>query len=200
MNIDFYFDFISPYSYLAATQVPNFEIRHGVTFNWVPLSLPRLMHLSGNTSPAAVRNKAIYSLRDLKRWATRLDAPFKMIRPGVFDSRPALRIAAALQGRERSTFCHQAFECLWSGEVDPINENWLDQLFRARHLPAEYKRLQSESFEDNASAAFRAGAFGVPTFILDAGGRPQIFFGMDHMDFLGDACRQINTKKFCKKP
>jgi 2-hydroxychromene-2-carboxylate isomerase len=195
MNIDFYFDFISPYSYLAATQVPNFEARHGMAFNWIPLSLPRLMQLSGNTSPAAVKNKALYSLRDLRRWAVYLDIPFKMIRPGTFDSRPALRVAAALQGRNRSTLCRQVFECLWSGEVDPTDKNWLDQVFRVRHLPAEYRGLQNNSFEDHAHAAFRAGAFGVPTFILDDGGLPQMFFGMDHMDFLGLACQQANTRK-----
>lgn len=194
MNIDFYFDFISPYSYLATTQISNFEKKYEVTFNWIPLSLPRLMQLSGNTSPAAVKNKAIYSLRDLKRWATYLDVPFKMIRPGAFDSRPALRIAAALQGRDRSIFCIQIFECLWSGEVDPANENWLDQIFQIKQLPADYRRLSSESFEDHTHAAFRAGAFGVPTFILENRGRPQIFFGIDHMDFLGRACQQANTK------
>ena len=194
MNIDFYFDFISPYSYLAATQIADFENTHGVDCNWIPLSLPRLLQLSGNISPAAIKNKAIYSLRDLKRWATYLDVPFKMIRPGTFDSRPALRIAATLQGRDRGKFCLQIFECLWSGEIDPANKNWLDQIFRIRQLPADYKDLCSESFEDYAHKAFAAGAFGAPTFILEHRGHPQMFFGIDHMDFLGRACQQVNTK------
>jgi len=194
MNIDFYFDFISPYSYLAVTQISNFEKQHGITFNWIPLSLPRLFQLSGNTSPAAVKNKAIYSLRDLNRWATYLDVPFIMIRPGSFDSRPALRIATALQGRDRSHFCQQVFECLWSGEVDPTSEDWLDQIFHIRQLPADYRKLCSESFEDHSHAAFKAGTFGVPTFILEKEGRPQMFFGIDHMDFLARACQQVNTK------
>ena len=140
MNIDFYFDFISPYSYLAATQISDFEKKYEVTFNWIPLSLPRLMQLSGNTSPAAVKNKAIYSLRDLKRWATYLDVPFKMIRPGAFDSRPALRIATALQGRDRSNFCLQIFECLWSNEVDPTNENCIA-------LPVSFLKLSIRSIK-----------------------------------------------------
>ena len=194
MNIDFYFDFISPYSYLAATQISAFEKKHAVTCNWIPVSLPRLMQLSGNTSPAAVKNKAIYSLRDLRRWATCLDVPFKMIRPGAFDSRPALRIATALQGRDRSNFCLQVFECLWSGEVDPKNKDWLDQVFQVRQLPAAYRKLCSEFFEDYTHTAFKAGAFGVPTFILENGGRPQMFFGIDHMDFLARTCQQVNTK------
>ena len=194
MNIDFYFDFISPYSYLAATQASDFEEKNGVKFNWIPVNLPRLMKLSGNTSPATVKNKAIYSLRDLNRWVTYLNVPFKMVRPGTFDSRPALRVAAALQGKDRSNFCQQVFECLWSGEVDLTSEDWLDQVFQIRQLPADYSKLGSESFEDFTHAALKAGAFGVPTFILENGGQPRVFFGIDHMDFLRRACQQANTK------
>ena len=114
-RVDFYSDFISPYSYLAATQLPGFSQKHQVEISWLPLNLPRLINLSGNISPAAVKNKAIYSLRDLNCWAVYLDTPFRMIRPGTFDSRPALRIAGALQGGDRESFCLEVFETLWSG-------------------------------------------------------------------------------------
>jgi len=56
-RIDFYFDFINPYSYLAATQLSGFSQKHQVEINWLPLNLPRLMKLSGNISPAAVKTK-----------------------------------------------------------------------------------------------------------------------------------------------
>jgi len=104
-GIDFYFDFISPYSYLAATQITAFEEKNAAAFNWLPVNLPRLIKLSGNTPPSHIRNKALYSLCDLKRWASLLDVPFKMIMPGSFDSRPALRIAGALRHEQRARFC-----------------------------------------------------------------------------------------------
>nr|WP_100276510.1 DsbA family protein [Mariprofundus aestuarium] len=58
-RIDFYFDFISPYSYLAATQLPGFSQKHQVEINWLPLNLPQLMKLPGNTSPAAVNSSSV---------------------------------------------------------------------------------------------------------------------------------------------
>jgi len=188
-HIDFYFDFISPYSYLAATQLPALAEKQRVEINWLPLNLPRLMQLSGNTSPAAIKNKALYSLRDLKRWAAYLDLPFIMIRPGSFDSRPALRIAGVLTAGDRERFCLAVFESLWSGEVDPIRPGWLKEIFELKALPPEWIAIQNEDFEVNSHTALKAGAFGVPSFVLHkSSGRPELFFGVDHMDFLSRAC------------
>jgi len=187
--IDFYFDFISPYSYLAATQIKSFEMQHRATCDWLPVNLPRLMKNAGNISPVSVKNKALYSLRDLKRWATYLDLPFKMIRPGTFDSRPAMRIAGALEGEERATFCLTVFETIWSGAIDVKEETWLTQIMENSTLPRQWLELGSEAFEENTKHALKAGAFGVPSFVLHAEeGRSELFFGLDHMDFLARSC------------
>jgi len=192
--IDFYFDFISPYSYLAAIQLKDFEREYGVSFNWLPVNLPRLIKLSGNTPPSLIKNKALYSLRDLKRWAIHLDAPFKMIRPGTFDSRPAMRIAGALEGESRVQFCLAVFVALWSGAVNSTDENWLAQIVERKQLPSAWLSLQNEDFETNTHTALKAGAFGVPSFVIHPPkGRSELFFGIDHMDFLARACHKLNT-------
>jgi len=197
-NIDFYFDFISPYSYLAASQISQFEQQHKADFNWLPINLPRLIKLSGNMPPGQIRNKALYSLRDLKRWAGYLDVPFKMIKPGTFDSRPALRIAGALETDERGRFCRSIFNALWSGQVDPTQANWLALAIEAESLPKAWLDLQSEEFESNTHAALKAGAFGAPSFILQTHGRPELFFGLDHMDFLARACDPVTSQNISK--
>ncbi len=189
VSVDFYFDFISPYSYLASTQLQTFSARHHCEFNWLPVNLPRLIKLSGNVSPVMVRNKARYALRDLKRWAAYLDVPLKMIRPGSFDSRPALRVAGALPQAERSVFGMAVFNALWRGQVDVSRDDWLAQIFALNHLPGHWLKQQNEGFERYTRQALEAGAFGAPTFILHAPGRrPEMFFGVDHMDFLARAC------------
>lgn len=188
-RIDFYFDFISPYSYLAAVQIDSFEREHSARFQWIPVNLPKLIKLSGNIPPATIRNKAIYSLRDLKRWASYLNVPFKMIIPGSFDSRAAMRIAAALEGDDRAIFSLAVFEALWSGEVDPTgSEEWLDVVFALKSLPVEWRQLSSNILDENTEKALKASAFGVPTFFLHGQGRPEMFFGVDHMDFMARAC------------
>jgi len=47
-----------------------------------------------------------------------------------------------------------------------------------------------DRLDENTEMALKAGAFGVPTFILQGQGRAEMFFGMDHMEFLARACLQ----------
>lgn len=192
-KVNFYFDFISPYTYLASTQLAALSTEYGVIFEWLPVNLPKLMKQAGNVSPVSIKSKAIYSLRDLKRWAAYLDVPFKLIRPGSFDSRPALRIAGALQGEDRSVFCMAVFEALWSGSVDPTRDDWLVTLFEKARLPKAWLALASGDLEQYTEKALKAGVFGVPTFILHGKGRPEMFFGIDHMDFLARACESSGS-------
>jgi len=190
--IDFYFDFISPYSYLASTQLDAFSRRYGAEFKWIPVNLPRLIKWSGNIPPTTIRNKAVYSLRDLKRWATYLNVPFSMIRPGSFDSRPAMQIALTLQGENRIRFSHAVFDSIWPGTVDPKQPEWLQQVFTLHQLPDSWRPGREELLDDLTQQALDAGAFGVPTFFLHRNpGRNEMFFGLDHMDFLGRTCEKL---------
>jgi len=198
MTIEFYFDFISPYSYLASTRIAAFEQQHGIVMRWLPVNLPKLIHLSGNIAPGMIRNKALYSLRDLKRWALYLDVPFKMVKPGTFDTRPALRIAMALADQERVVFSRTLFHAIWSGETDMRDAAWLAEVFeRHAELPAAWLALDDgdgAGLDAQTTAACTAGAFGAPTFMLNSGKRPEMYFGLDHMDFLGRACDQLQQQ------
>lgn len=190
--IDFYFDFISPYSYLAATRLEGFSHQYGVDFQWLPVNLPKLIGWSGNTPPARIRNKALYSLRDLKRWAKHLDVPFIMIRPGSFDSRPAMRMALALQGEQRARFSMAVFNSIWSGAIDPKQDGWLEQVIALHELPSTWLSGQEDRLNVLTRQALNAGAFGAPTFFLHRKqGRAEMFFGVDHMDFLARACEAL---------
>jgi len=186
-EVDFYFDFISPYTYFAVTQMDNLEA-DDVNINWIAVNLPKLIKISGNVGPATIKNKALYSLRDLKRWAAYLDMPFKMIRPGTFDSRPAMYIAMALENEDRVCFCKAVFKAIWSGSVDVKQDDWLAQIFKQAQLSQAWFDLAGEQskamLETNTQQALQAGLFGVPTFILHDTPRPQMFFGVDRMDFL----------------
>jgi len=196
--IDFYFDFVSPYSYLAATRLDAFSRQFEASFTWLPINLPKLIHWAGNTPPSAIKKKAIYSLRDLKRWANYLDVPFTMIRPGSFDSRPAMRIALALEGEHREQFSMAVFNSIWSGTVDPKRADWLAQVLELHDLPQNWisgqgnQSGQVDRLDKLTQQALDAGAFGAPTFFLHRNhGRAEMFFGLDHMDFLARACEAL---------
>ena len=70
--IDFYFDFVSPYSYLASTVLPRVASGHGVVIDYQPFTLIELMQKVGNR-PTTIecQNKGVYVMTDLQRWAKR---------------------------------------------------------------------------------------------------------------------------------
>lgn len=195
MSLDFYFDFISPYSYLAVKRLPAFPSLAGIEMRWLPVNLPSLIRASGNTPPVTCRPKALYMIQDLKRWAATLDVPFRLIRPGSFDARPALSLACMLEGEDRVRFCSAAFDAIWSGAVDPVHEaDWLARIVAVQHLPDTWLALDLDQggmrLREGTEAAREAGCFGVPSFILKGEGRPQMFWGVDRMDFLAASCPQ----------
>ena len=69
-TIDFYFDFVSPYSYLASIILPRLAAGHGSSTHYRPFGLVDLMKIVGNR-PTTIEcnNKAVYAMADLQRWA-----------------------------------------------------------------------------------------------------------------------------------
>jgi 2-hydroxychromene-2-carboxylate isomerase len=76
-TIDFYFDFPSPYAYLAHTQLPRIAAEHGATVTYHPFRILELMKLVGNR-PTTIecKNKGKYAGVDLQRWAKRYNVDF----------------------------------------------------------------------------------------------------------------------------
>jgi len=147
------------------------------------------MRRSGNTSPAKVRNKGLYLLRDLKRQAAYLGVPLVMQKPVFFDARPALIAAQALNGVNRERFSVAVFNALWTGDIKPDHDGWVEDVMRQAALPAEWAAPDNpgqrmNELHENTEAAYKTGAFGAPTFILRSKGKPQLFWGVDRMDFL----------------
>lgn len=191
-SILFCFDYISPYSYLAATQMRRLSGRLGIPVIWQPFNLPRLIKLSGNKPPSTIRNKARYLLRDLKQYAQYLDVPFHMILPGSFDSRLAIASTLALSSDERETMATAVFNGLWAEGIDYRQDDWLNQVLASAGLPADW--ILTETYSQHMDAintvteeAYKAGAFGAPTFFLQGMGRRQMFWGVDRLHFLEQA-------------
>jgi len=102
-----------------------------------------------------------------------------------------MRVVGTLQEEDRERFCLYVFEALWSGEVDPTDANWLEEIARLKDISSEWLLMQNEDFEANTHAALKSGAFGVPSFVLHAEkGRNELFFGVDHMALLARTCKR----------
>ena len=193
-SIDFYFDFISPYSYLANAVLPRLAARHEASIDYRPFCLLDLMKIVGNRpTTLECRNKGVYAMADLQRWAKELSAHLRaesvlaehrLRRTGPrrirrYRRRPGRRVRRRRLRRRlwRAEDLSQRSELL--GTLDKAGFDGGRLLERAGS--ADYVvRL-----ERCTKAAAERGVFGSPTMFVGE----EMFFGNDRLDFLTEAVR-----------
>ena len=182
--IDFYFDFSSPYSYIASEWIEATAARHGRTVNWKAILLGATFVAAELRSPVSHPIKREYSMHDFKRSARFAGVPLRMPARFPIATQNAARIFWWLDSTDRSRATGWARCCLrayFCRGVDLSDAAALDALARRFGLPegqaeavygdAQWK-LRLKSAND---AAIAAGVFGAPFFVVD--GEP--FWGND---------------------
>lgn len=184
--IEFWFDFSSPYSYLASERIDELAAKHGRKVKWRPMMLGAAFKASGMPLLVTIPLKGDYSKRDFDRSARYLGIPYTF--PPKF---PIATLAAArgyywLHGKDCAKareFAHAVFRAYWVDSRDiselPVVLDIVGQLgidrdaFAAAIATPEIKdRLKQET-----DAAIARGMFGAPYFMVD--GEP--FWGVDRL-------------------
>ena len=190
--IDFHFDFVSPYSYLAITQLPALARQHGAEIVYKPFRLLELMKLVGNR-PTTVecKNKLRYAGADLGRWAARYGVSLhRNPHESKFDRDLLLRGAlVAAEDGEAAPYVSAVFGAVWNGERDLSHHAELVDVLGNAGLAGEKLLERAASAEVAArldretAAAAERGVFGSPTFVVG----DELYFGNDRLDFLAAA-------------
>jgi len=193
---EFFYDFMSPYSYLASTRVEAVAERAGATVRFRPVYLPGVMKATDNRGPTSVAAKAVYTLKDVNDWAEHYGLPPILLPdPFPFVSAKADRVALALEaaGGPLVAFTHRLFRDIWAEQKD-CND---DQVLRAAlesvgadagaMLEDQGSELIRNQLRANTDEAVERGAFGVPTFFV--GG--EMFVGNDRLDFVERALAKL---------
>lgn len=187
--VDFFFDLSSPYSYLAATQLPALAARHGATVRWRPMVLGAVFTATGNRMPAASPPKAAWMMQDLDRWARAYGVPFRMNSRFPLNTIPAMRLVVlAEQAGAGQAAALEAFRRTWVTDEDP--NAVLAELAAAAGLPAGAEARVAEpavkeALKANTDEAIARGAFGAPAMFVG----DQLFWGNDRLDHLEAALR-----------
>ncbi|MCB9686692.1 MAG: 2-hydroxychromene-2-carboxylate isomerase [Alphaproteobacteria bacterium] len=190
-SIDLYFDLSSPYSYMAATQLPAIAQRHGATIRWKPMVLMAVFDAAGNRMPASSPTKARWMLRDLKRWSDRYGVPFRLNSRFPLNTIPAMRLVLVGERHGRSQeVALEAFRRMWVEDVDINTPDQLAGIARAAGLPdgAEAEVADPEikaALKASTDEAIARDVFGAPAIFVG----DQLFFGNDRLDFVEDALR-----------
>lgn len=175
-QVDWYFDFISPYAYLAFADVERLS---GVEVRYHPVLFAALLNHWGHKGPAEMPTKRVWTYRWCTWSAAQRGIPFQFPAAHPFNSLPYLRLAIAAGRRPDSV--RRIFEQLWTTGADPSDPAGVEDL--ARSLKVDPGALSSppvkEMLRVETEDAIGRGVFGVPTLIIDG----EIFWGADAIDF-----------------
>ena len=187
--IDFYFDFSSPYGYLAAQRIDALGARHGRPVAWKPMLLGVVFKITGAQPLPHTPLKDSYAAIDMPRAARLLGVPFTLPDPFPFQSLTACRAYYWLRGRDP-----EAARALAKAVLDAAFGEGRDMSRPAAVVEEAGKlgtdraaleaALQDPQIKDRlkteVDAAIQRGVFGSPFFIVD--GQP--FWGHDRLDHL----------------
>ncbi len=186
-TLEFYFDYGSPYSYLADTQVEAIAKRAGATLARKPMLLGGVFKATGNHSPAEMPQKSKWSGFDMPMWARHYGVPFQRNPFFPVNTLALMRGAAAAQIDGLFERYHPAiYKAMW---VDGRNLNDINEIaavLTAAGLDAAKfgVRIQDQDVKDRLKAtteeAVARGVFGAPTSFVDN----MMFFGNDRLPFV----------------
>jgi 2-hydroxychromene-2-carboxylate isomerase len=192
-RVEFFYDVVSPYSYLAYGRVNQICEEHGAELLLRPMLLGAVHKAVGLQAPIYIKSKGSYQLRDIHRWAEHYGLPMEFPDPFPFRTLKTMRAAAALEGDGNlETFTREAFGLYWeeggapkgfeaADEDGPLSEV-------ARRIGRDPEEVLEKASSNEAKEALKSvtaeaaerGVFGAPAFFVG----DEMFWGNDRLHFV----------------
>jgi len=188
-RIEFFFDYGSPYSFLANGVIPALAKSHGAELEYRPMLLGGVFKATGNQSPMmeTVEAKRNYAGGALRRTSALHGVPISGNPHFPINTIGIMRLAVAAQREGVFDTYHEAiYPSFWQRGLDLGDPEVQADVMRGAGLDAE--KLLARASDDDVKAELRAtteeavsrGAFGAPTFFVG----DEMFFGVDHLPYL----------------
>jgi len=185
-HIDFYFDFISPYSYLAHKKIINLNQRN--IFNYKGILLGGLHNLGQVIAPAFNKKKMKNMKNDCILISKKNEIPFKWNEKFPINSLYLMRGFLIIDNNKKNKFVDLCFDAYWKDNLDisieknikkilsdcEIDYNYFEESIREQKIKDELKNLTNEAFE--------LDVFGAPTFLVNN----KLFWGQDRLEYAID--------------
>jgi 2-hydroxychromene-2-carboxylate isomerase len=186
-RLDFFFDFMSPFAYLAHHRLPAIAGRFGYVIDYKPIDLRQAKLAAGNTGPSnrEIPPKLRYLAADMNRWAAAYGVPIAF--PSSFDSdRMNKGLFYALDKGQAAEYADAAWHRAWGLGGDIADEGLLRDVASGLGWPADEFIAYTNSsdarlrYEQNNREAQSKGVFGVPMMMVGE----DMWWGNDRLDFL----------------
>ncbi len=187
-QLEFFFDFMSPFAYLAETQLSALADRFGLEIRYVPLDLPVAKLAAGNNGPSnrQVPAKLRYLTKDMERWTKRYNLPPLKFPPSFVSERANRGLFYAIDKGQQRDYVHRMFHAVWGQGEDMSDEavlrrvaeslGWSGDEFLAYTLGED----SAQRYADSNKETHTRGVFGVPTMFVDG----EMWWGNDRLQFV----------------
>ncbi len=183
---DFYFDFISPYSFLAHKQIRKIENKEGIKIRYKPILVGGLHNLHGIKAPAFIPAKAKHMIRDCKLIAAKYEVKFKFNSYFPIRSLNLMRgVFVAEEDNIKSYYIDIIFNTIWQDGLNMNDQVIIEKVLKNLNVNPKTFFLRStsslikDSLRKKTNDAFEKGIFGAPTFVVNN----KIFWGQDRLEF-----------------
>ena len=189
---EFFFDFGSPTSYLAWTQLPRLAADCGAQLVWRPMLLGGVFKATGNVSPVTVPAKGRWMNQDMARWAQRYGVSLAMNPHFPINTLTLMRGATGLQMRQPADFeryVDTVYRAMWETPCNMGDPVVLAQVLQRDGFDVEGLLALVNDAEVKArlvattEEAVARGVFGAPTMFVGE----RMFFGQDRLEFVREA-------------
>ena len=184
-HIDFYFDIISPYSYIAHKKIQKIKKHQKVIFNYKPILLGGLHNLAGINAPAFNKFKIKNMQSDCELVSKKNSISFKWNLKFPINSLPIMRGYLSVEDGQKEDYLNIFFDAYWRDNLDLSSDKEFSKLLESLKIDSKifFEKITQQSIKDTlkkfTNDAFEKEVFGAPTFIVDN----KIFWGQDRLEY-----------------
>jgi len=184
-HIDFYFDVISPYSYIAHKKIKKIKENQKIIFNYKPILLGGLHNLAGISAPAFNKYKMKNMQSDCELVSKKNDISFVWNSKFPINSLSIMRGYLSAGDNQKENYLDIFFNAYWRDNLDLSSEQEFSKLLVTLGIDSKifFEKIKQQSIKDElkklTSDAFKKEVFGAPTFIVNK----KIFWGQDRLEY-----------------
>lgn len=186
-KVEFYYDFSSPYTYIASTRIEKICEDAGALLEWKPFLLGGVFNEIGSTPAIEIENKIKYLTEDFERVARYYDVDFNF--PDLFPLNSVRSMRGAFAADEIGKlveYNHAMFRAYWTEGADLSKPDILADAVSKIGIDTDWfiNRIGEQDIKDKlrdaTNVAIKKGAFGAPTIFVD----DKMFWGNDRLDYV----------------
>ena len=185
-EIDFYFDFISPYAYLAHKKIQL--LQKDIKINYKPILLGGLHNLVEIDPPAFNKYKMKNMQNDCELISTKNKIYFTWNSKFPINTLIIMRGYLYAEEKLKENYLNTFFDAYWKNNIDLSSENEILRLLKISQIDSVifFKGIKEQRIKDHlknlTNDAFKKEVFGAPTFIVNN----KIFWGQDRLQYAVD--------------